>query len=165
MPHLEPRMEWSKVSAELAWDGSLRDLYVFETSESDWDVFLAALSSWPYEASFLVDGEPSELPESAAAAFEIRERAAPLLRVNAAGITVCAHFFAPDELELDIDPREVSDPGSLAALSEFVCRLGQVLDRPVVLTQENRPEHVIARYLPSTGEFIYPSPSASTGAA
>jgi len=165
MPHLELHMEWAKVAAELAWDGSLRDLYVFETSESDWDTFLSALRSWPYETSFLVDGEPSRLPQSAGAAFEIRERASPILRVNVSGITVCAHFFTPDELELDIDPREVSDPDRLAALSQFICRLGRILDRPVVLTHENRPEHFISRYLPSTGEFAYPSPGANCGAA
>ncbi|MCA9641331.1 MAG: hypothetical protein KC492_11575 [Myxococcales bacterium] len=165
MPHLEPDMEWSKVSAQLVWDGSLRDLYVFETSEADWDAFLRALSSWPYETSFLIDGEPSELPPSAGAAFSIRERAAPILRVNVSGITVCAHFFTPDELELDIDPREVSDHEKLAALSQFISRLGQVLDRPVLLTHENRPEHFIARYLPRTGEFAYPSPGANSGAA
>ena len=56
---------WAKVAAELVWDGSLRDLYVFEASESDWDAFLSALPSWPYETSFLVDGEPAELPRSA----------------------------------------------------------------------------------------------------
>ena len=158
-------MDWAKVSDELSWDGSLRDLYVFETSESDWDTFLAALSSWPYETSFLVDGEPAELPQSASAAFEIRQRAAPILRVNVSGITVCAHFFTSDELELDIDPRAVSDSERLSALSEFICRLGQALGRPVVLTHENRPEHFIARYQPSTGEFTYPSPGANSGAA
>lgn len=165
MPHLELHMEWSKVSAELAWDGFLRDLYVFETSEADWDAFLSALSSWPYDTSFLIDGEPSELPQSAAVAFQIRERAAPLLRINVGGIAVCAHFFAPDELELDIDPREVSDPARLAALSEFMRRLGQVLNRSVVLTHENRPEHLIARYVPSAGEFLYPPLGANSGAA
>jgi hypothetical protein len=165
MPHLELHMEWAKVAAELVWDGSLRDLYVFETSEPDWDAFLSALPSWPYETSFLVDGEPAELPRSAADAFQIRERAAPNLRVNVSGITVCVHFFTPDELELDIDPRDVSDSTRLAALSEFICQLGQLLNRPVVLTHENQPEHLIARYLPNTGEFSYPSPESNTGAA
>ena len=158
-------MEWEKVSAELARDGSLRDLYVFETSESDWDILLASLSSWPYEASFLVDGEPVAIPDTAAVAFEIRNRAAPTLRIDVSGISVCAHFFTPDEVEFDIDPREVSDPGSLAALSEFVRRLGQALGRPVVLTHENRPEDVIARYLPRPGAFEYPSPNAGPPAS
>ncbi len=150
-------MEWAKVTAELDWDGSLRDIYVLETSESDWGTLLAALSSWPFETSFLVDGVPTQLPQSAVAAFQIRERAAPSRRINISGITVQAHFFTADEIEFDIDPRAISTPASLVALSEFICRLGQALDRPVVLSHENQPDHIIARYLPSTGEFAYPS--------
>ena len=114
MPHLEPHMDWSKVSADLDHDGSLRDLYVFDTAESDWDSFLSALSAWSYEVSFLVDGEPAELPGSAGAIFELRETASPILRVNVSGITVCAHFFGSHELELDVDPREVADQDRLA---------------------------------------------------
>ena len=34
-------LEWEAVRSEFEWDGSLRDLYVFETSEADWDRFLA----------------------------------------------------------------------------------------------------------------------------
>lgn len=165
MSNLEPHMDWAKVAAELGWDGSLRDLYVFETSECDWNTFLSSLSSWPYEASFLVDGEPSALPDTAAAAFMIGERAAPLLRVKVSGITVCSHFFTPDEMEFDIDPRQVSEPAGLSALSEFICRLGHLLERPIVLTHENQPDQVIARYLPGTGEFVYPSPDEDSNAS
>jgi hypothetical protein len=156
-------MNWSKVSAELDHDGSLRDLYVFDISESDGDALLSALSAWSYEVCFLVDGEPAELPDSAGAVFELRKRASPILRVDVFGITVCAHFFGSHELELDLDPREVADRDRLASLSEFIRRLGDLLNRPVVLTHENRREHWIARYLPTTTQFSYPTPRSNHG--
>ncbi len=39
-------VDWEDVRPEFEWDGSLRDLYVFETSQEEWNRFLVALRSW-----------------------------------------------------------------------------------------------------------------------
>ena len=165
MPHLELHMNWSMVKADFGRDGSLRDLYVYETSIADWEAFLSSLSSWPYEVRFFVNGEESDAPATAADAFRIGAEAALTLRVNVKGVSVCTHFFVPEEIELDVDPREIDGPEKLKALSQFIRELGQALDRVVEITHENSPELVIARFLPSTGEFSYPGAASNPGAA
>jgi hypothetical protein len=105
------------------------------------------------------------VPNTAAEAFLLRERAALTLRLDVSGISVCTHFFSPGELEFDVDPREVNDTTRLEALSEFVSRLGKTLERAVVLSHENRSQHPIATYSPGTRRFSYPPPASNSGAA
>ena len=151
-------LEWEAVRSEFEWDGSLRDLYVFETSEADWDRFLAAVRTWAYPTRFSVDGEPNTLPESARTAFQIRGRAVPLLHIDVGGVGVCCHFFTDEELELDLDPREVDGPARLDQLMSFIRRLGQAIQRPVVLTPENCPEHTVIGYDPAADRYSHHPP-------
>ena len=71
-------MDWRTVESDFEWDGCLRDLYVLDTSEAEWDRFLGCLPTWGYHAQFTIDGEPPPLPDSAGLAFEIRQRAVRL---------------------------------------------------------------------------------------
>jgi hypothetical protein len=104
---------------------------------------------------FSVGGERSDLPESARSAFQLRSHSAPLLHIDLGGVGLCCHVFTDEELELDLDPREVDAPERLSQLVCFMRRLGQVLRRPVVLTPENRPEHPVIRYDPTSDETSY----------
>lgn len=158
-------MDWTKVSDHFAPEGSLRDLYVFETSESDWESLLSALREWPYELTFLVDCEPARLPDTANAVFLQTESASVVLRVQVGKITVCTHFFCAEIVELDIAPGEVDGPTQLAELSHFMRRLGDLLNRAVWLTHENTPEECIAQYSPGSGEFNYSIVGPKFGAA
>ena len=152
-------MNWETVKSDFEWDGSLRDLYVFDTSEADWDRFLDSLPTWSYQTRFLIDGEPAPLPDSASRAFEIRQRAVPLLQIDVGGIELCCHFFTDEEIELDLDPREINRSSDLDQLVDLMRRLGQVLHRPFVLTPENQPEFPIIRYDPISNEMAYVPPT------
>ena len=150
-----PTLNWETARHEFDRDGSLRDLYAFETSDVDWDRFLRALRGWGFPVQFSIDGAPSEMPESARSAFEIRAQAAPLLVVDIGGIRLCCHFFTDEQLELDLDPSEVDSPSRLECLTAFMRRLGQALQRTVVLTPENCPESPFIRYDPRSNEASY----------
>jgi len=157
-------MDWKTVKSDFEWDGSLRDLYVFDTSEAEWDRFLGCLPTWGYHTRFTIDGEPAPLPHSAARAFEIRQRAAPLLQIDIGGILLCCHFFTDQEIELDLDPREITASAKLDQLLQLMRRLGQAVHRPVVLTPENSPELPIIRYNPDSDGTAY-IPPPDEGAA
>lgn len=156
---------WERVQPDFEWDGSLRDLYVLDTSESHWHLLVEFLRDSEYPLEFFVDQEPSPLPASVAAIFSVRKRASPLLRIGVDGFTVCCHFFCPDQIELDIDPREVDRAERFAQLCAFIESVGLVLERSVLLTHENRPECPFIRFDSATRSFSFvPSPSES-GAA
>ena len=61
---------------------------------------------------------------------------------------VNCHFFVEDEIEFDLDPREVTGPNQVEAIVGFMTLLGDVTGKAVTLTMENTPEAVIFRRLP-----------------
>jgi hypothetical protein len=61
-------------------------------------------------------------------------------------VRINCHFFVPDEIELDIDPREVTGPEELAAVLQFVEQLARATGKDAVLTPESSPEIVLLHY-------------------
>lgn len=76
------------------------------------------------------------------------------MRFRTGGILVVFHFFTPEEIECDIDPREVSGQASLDALLGFKRRLGDLTRKPAALTPENVPDEPIISYDPESSSFL-----------
>lgn len=142
---------WECVAGELAWDGSLRDVCIPGTTLSDWARFLSDMTTWPWPIEFTRDGAACSLPQSADAAFAMSRDAKVLLSVRVAGMSINCHFFAVDEIELDVDPRELRGQAELKALLAFMRRIGQVTNKPVLLTHEGWRESSLLRVLPPDG--------------
>ena len=146
-------------------DGSRRDLYVRSTSLNDWHRFLKFVNSPRYRLSFQIDGAPSRMPSDATLLFSAGTR--PLLQILVAGVTLNCHFFLEDEIELDLDPEEltdVDDGARAAAVLGFMAELGEALRKPVLMTAENAPDAVIFRYDPATEQITYEPASDATTA-
>lgn len=60
------------------------------------------------------------------------------------------HFFTPDEIEFDIDPRAIDSQAQCERLVDFIRALGQAVGKAVLLTPENAPEYPYLRYDPLT---------------
>jgi hypothetical protein len=58
------------------------------------------------------------------------------------------HFFTEQEIELDLDPREVNSEERLNSLFRFMKVLGKHLGKEVILTLENSPHLVLLRTSP-----------------
>lgn len=149
------KVTWDQCQREFEWDGSLRDIYVSDASPRDWDEFIRALGSWNYRADFSLDGTSSTLPESAAQLFENRASSAPLLQIHLGSVTVCCHFFWDEQLEFDLDPREVNGEAAFSEILRFMRQLGHAVDKSVVLTPENMPEAPIITYTPKDERLEY----------
>lgn len=114
-------------------DGSLRDVYCSPCTHGHWDAFLCFARS--YEPSYSFDGENEEIPRIHSI-FANREGAHLLvLRVGAAHVH--CHFFDCEEIELDIDPREVHDDGQHDLMMQFFSELATAIGLPVRVTPEN----------------------------
>lgn len=154
-------LAWDEVSEDWRSEGELRDLYVFETTEEEWQrVVDAVRTRWP--SAFLADGQPAEMPAGVPQIFEMALSQALLWRIALReGLSANCHFFVREEIEFDVDPREVSSQRGLDAVCEFVRIVGQAASKAVVLTMESSPELVIASYEPSTDQIArYPPKSA-----
>ncbi|ATG43679.1 hypothetical protein [Phaeobacter piscinae] len=133
-------IDWQDCRGAFYVDGSLRDIYIQDTTAADWDVFLDAISS--KIITTFVDGEPHPLPKQASEIFERNGDTSFLLEVTLGQLKMNCHFFTEEEIELDIDPSEVTSQAELDAIIEVLSLLGSALGRDVILTDENMPTSI-----------------------
>jgi hypothetical protein len=126
-------IHWQTCKKDFEWDGSWRDIYVFKTTLDDWRALCACLRA-AYELGFQIDGITQPFPPAPEEVFAIRKQGSPLLRVRVGGILVACHFFTPEQMEFDIDPREVTSQSDLDALLGFLRRVGDAVGKPVAVT-------------------------------
>jgi hypothetical protein len=107
----------------------------------DWRELLKFVSG-SFRTEFLVDLEPRHMPENPAVIFEQRESTPVPLRVFLDGIQLNCHFFGGD-IELDLDPEEVRTQEDVDRVLGFLKERGDVLNRTVLLTDEN-PASILA---------------------
>ena len=133
---LELASLWRRLKHEFTWDGSLRDLYVERTDLEHWQALLEFLRERQYSVSYQRGGQNEPVPVAAADVFADREKT-HVLSITVDGILLNSHFFSPEEIELDIDPREIHDNSRFATLCHFMCELSKCLRRDILLTHEN----------------------------
>lgn len=106
-------------------------------------------------AEYSVGGVVQESPNRVEQAFANSSSGIPLLRIQVGAILVVFHFFSDDQIECDIDPREITSQSDLDVLVGFMRWLGDAVRKPVLLTPENGREHPIITYVPDRKEFHY----------
>ncbi len=129
--------------------GALRDIYVFDTDEQDWQRVLDYLRRSATMLTFRVDGHSAPLPASVSDIFSLRQQATTTLVVNLGGLQLVSHFFVPSEIEFDLDPQDVTRDEQVGRLLAFMRDLGDLLDKPVVLTPESTPDDILIRMEPT----------------
>ncbi len=63
-------------------------------------------------------------------------------------LSINCHFFTTEEIEFDIDPREITGESDFQALTEFMRFVGLKLSRRVALTPEGGPDEMLLEYDP-----------------
>ena len=153
------QIEWALVAGDFEPDGSLRDIYIHDTSRTDWERVLGHLKARYSPLRFMIDSEDAPMPPGVADIFAIRERASPSLGFSVAGVLVVCHFFTEAEIEFDIAPQDVQGPSHLAGLQTLMKELGTLTQRVVSLTPENLPDLPILEFDPHTDGFRYVPPA------
>ncbi len=143
-------ISWDKCRQDFDWDGSWRDIYVTPATLDDWKAILPFLRSQP-DVEFLRESRAVSVPASLDESFFDGPR--PTLRFRVGGVLVVFHFFTPEEIECDIDPREITGQASLDAVLAFMRQLGDLTHKRTVLTPENCSDHPIVSYDPESREF------------
>ena len=139
------------VRASLEWDGSLRDIYVLTTDLTIWTRFWKVLEASKLPCRLTVGGEEYPWPDDPGALHDMSGEQVVLLSIRLGGATVNCHFFTEQEIELDLDPRELPADEDILRLTHFMALVGDGLQREVLLTYENGPEGPIVRYSPNVG--------------
>ena len=115
----------------------------------DWAALMSLASTFP--TAYFSDSTRANLPtiEEIFAKRDVGHR----LAINVAGVSVNCHFFIIDEIELDVDPKEVRSDEQHTALLRFVRNLAVATGRDVVLTHEGAPSEHILSFRPNENRW------------
>lgn len=146
-------IDWSRISSAFEKDGSLRDIYILDTSLAEWEKTWAFLLGRRANLTLQVGGEQVSLPSHAEQIFAARDcGGAATLSCLLGGVTLNCHFFVREEVEFDVDPAEVEDAGAANEVARFMVGLCEATGREVLLTAENNRDGVIAKVEPGDRE-------------
>ncbi|WP_146568664.1 hypothetical protein [Posidoniimonas corsicana] len=136
--------------SEFEWFGHWLDIYVFNTTIKEWNQVLAALRQ--FEIRNEIDSKHANIPHPLDNDFFGRtSRDATYFRAfDYKGIQVNCHFFTDEEVEFDIDPREIVDQAALDDLIELLHLISDVTQKSVVLAPENAEGVTIVRVQPNS---------------
>jgi hypothetical protein len=135
-------MDWHTLKEEVYYeDGSLRDIYVLDTSIEDWRKW-SELINQKYKVRFY-DGRTEQWMDQVDFGTVDAHWAGEVEATSSAVITVGTfeincHFFVPDELENDIHPEEFQSLNHHNQLMEYLVAVSKHLNKKVLLTDENR---------------------------
>lgn len=137
-------MEWQDLAEDIYFkDGSLRDIYVHNTSKSDW-LKWAVLVNENYPVAFYNGKqEISTNRIDIESVFDESESTLCNAVFFLGYIQLNTHFFTEEEIEHDLDPASIKSPEHHTRLMEYMITLSKVLGKNVDLTIENMPEVVL----------------------
>ena len=146
-------LTWEQCRADFDADGSLRDIFVLDTTIDQWRSVYVMLST-NYSCSFEVDGVPRVLPLLVDEMFAIRRaESKPILTIRAGNVTVACHFFSEKEIELSLDPAEVTSQVELDPLLAFLKQIGDLCKKPITVHRENYKKFPLITYDADKKEF------------
>lgn len=149
---------WDSCREHFVPDGSLRDIYVLGADVGVWRRVLTLLLDTSESVRHRVAGG-AELPGVSSA-----EQLLPYLTGNPAHAMVAfsrddieyvCHFFALDEVELDIEPSAIDGPQALDSLVHLVAALGRTSGHGVHVTPENCRDEPFLAYSPEADEVVF----------
>ncbi len=139
------RITWANAEKIFHKDGSLRDIYVFDTSFHEWNALWNMVHAEGYSLRYTKDGEESPIPTDAAAVLADRSCSHGLF-ISMGGIDITCGFYLCEEIELDVDPGQINSQEQLDFVLKFMADLGVATGKDVVLTEEMAEEEVRIRY-------------------
>ena len=153
-------MEWRLVQKDFeSCDGALCDIYVQNATIDDWQTVIDELRQSDRAIELRIDGQVVELPKDVSELlFRLPDDPCPDMYVQLGSTTLNCHLFTDEEIEFDLDPRDMK-PELLPELLDFLILIGRSTAKPVILSVENSPEATIMRFEPATANVEYVGPA------
>jgi hypothetical protein len=141
--------------ADLLWDdvssffdpdlmGSLPDVRVPDASAEDWQVVLDLVAEKGWKRQYSEGETVLPVPRAEAVLSGPADAECPALRVwPAADVLAIFRFHADDEVDFDVDLRELQGQDRLDVLCGFVGEIGRRLGKPVLMDPEGGYGHPV----------------------
>jgi hypothetical protein len=130
---------WENIKWIFEPDGSLRDIYVQDVSIREWEILIDHLNT---NFTLTYSGE-NKINKKYALEYLLdtsREMESKSLTIHLGQLNINCHFFLVEEIEFDIDPKDVNSIREFEILENFMSSISEALQVQVTLTSENSPE-------------------------
>lgn len=139
--------------SELLWDdvkrffdpevmGALPDVHVADASVEDWQAVLDLVAASRWQWQYSEGAVARSMPLAEAVLSRPVDAECPELRVwPTPGVLAIFRFYAPEEIDFDVDLRELQGQDRLDVLCEFLRVIGRRLGKAVVMTAEGDADH------------------------
>jgi hypothetical protein len=138
-------MNWQQLRNNIYYlDGSLRDIYVHETTKDDW-IKWADFVNQNYKVSFNPVGtniveDKIDINKAFENCFNSEDGECSIATVFIDDILVQIYFFLEEEIENDITPVEINSVDDHNKLVNYLTGVSKALNKKVILTPESGPE-------------------------
>ncbi len=141
---------WEEIKWIFEPDGTLRDIYVENVDIEDWKILIDYLN-----ANHIVKYGPSDdnqiinkidkdyliqLLTDVTGKLELKTVA-----IIIDDIIINTHFFTVDEIEFDIEPKEINSVEDYKKVLSFMNEISRILNRQLILTGENQIQFPLVR--------------------
>ena len=138
------KRNWQDIKWIFEPDGALRDIYVQEVSLNDWKKIIDLLNE-KYKIS---SGGNNQIDKSYVIEYltdEAGEIESKSASVFLGGIRLNCHFFLADQIEFDVDPKEVNSIEDFELIENFMANVSKSLNNQITLTDENHPKFPLVK--------------------
>ena len=130
---------WNDIQWIFESDGSLRDIYIQDISLLQWGKLIDHLN-----ASFNLTYSDRDKIDKEYVIEYLRDTSGEMesksLTIHLGQIKVNCYFFLQEQIEFDIDPKEVNSLSDFEKIEKFMTSISETLQEQVTLTAENSPE-------------------------
>jgi hypothetical protein len=127
---------WDNINWIFRPDGSLRDIYIQETSLSDWGKVIDLLNS-EYDLNYFSENKIDKKQIFEYLQDETGEIECKTVSINIKNVKINCHFFLIEQIEFDIEPSEVKSKLEFDNILSFMTTLSSKLKKQITLTGEN----------------------------
>ena len=140
-------LKWKENQWPFLVDGSLKDIYVHDTVIEDWEKVIDFLNQnytlrYGNNISDIISNQIDKKYANKLLQNTKENVIGKLVSIDVGPLKVNCHFFGEDEIEFDMDPREIHRCEGIDELEHFMLQLSNLLNKQVILTEENDPEHI-----------------------
>ena len=134
-------MNWNEIKWIFEPDGTLRDIYIKNVNIDIWIKLISYLNQ-KFDIKYGSNGankiDLEYVTESLTNHDEKRERYSASIIID--NIIINTHFFFDQEIEFDLDPKEINSKSNFEKVLNFMTNISKILNREVILTGENQIE-------------------------
>ena len=127
---------WENIKWIFKPDGSLRDIYVQNTSLNDWGNLIDLLNS-EYSLNYFSENKIDKDKVYKYLEDETGEVECSTVSIELEKIKINCHFFMIEQIEFDIEPNEIKTQSDFEKILSFMTNVSSTLKKQITLTGEN----------------------------